>query len=193
VNIIQEIEDYAPFDEKESMDKEVILDFLRKNEDAFDRTNEIGHMTASCFIVDPKLENVLLCYHNIYKSWSWLGGHADGQQDLLQVALKEAKEESGLKNVVPFDSKIFSLETLCVNGHFRKGIYVSSHLHFNVTYLLIGSLDEPLIVNPDENSRLGWFALDDLLKVSTEPWFVENIYPKLIEKTKRLRKMVSVK
>lgn len=185
--IEKEIEEYQPVNEQEEKDKMTMLSFLKENEDAFYRSNKIGHMTSSCFIVNERMDKVLFCYHNIYDSYAWLGGHADGQEDLLSVALREAKEESSLKHIRPYDSKILSLEILCVNGHEKKGEYVSSHLHFNVTYLFIADENDPLFIKEDENSSLKWFSFSDALSVSKEPWFVKRIYPKLIEKVKRIK------
>ena len=187
MKLTSQIEEYVPYDEQEEKDKSMILSFIKGHPDAFLRENEIGHMTASCFIVNEEMTKALLCFHKIYNSWSWLGGHADGDEDLLNVAMKEAKEESGLRNIRPYDGKIFSLETLCVNGHFRKGRYVSSHLHLNVTYLLVASETEKLKIKEDENSGLAWFWLDEVCSASSEPWFVKFIYPKLIEKVRMLK------
>lgn len=185
--IEKEIEEYQPVNEQEEKDKMTMLSFLKENEDAFYRSNKIGHMTSSCFIVNEQMDKVLFCYHNIYDSYAWLGGHADGQEDLLSVALREAKEESSLKHIRPYDSKILSLEILCVNGHEKKGEYVSSHLHFNVTYLFIADENDPLFIKEDENSSLKWFSFSDALSVSKEPWFVKRIYPKLIEKVEKIK------
>ena len=80
----------------------------------------------------------LMAYHNIYDSWAWTGGHADGEADFLKVAIREAMEETGITRVTPVTEDIFSLEVLTVDGHEKKGAYVSSHLHLNVTYLLEG-------------------------------------------------------
>ena len=78
-----------------------------------------------------------MVYHNIYDSWSWLGGTwRMERRDLLAVALREVKEEAGISYVRPVSEEIFSLESLTVDGHVKKGKYVSSHLHLNVTYLL---------------------------------------------------------
>lgn len=187
--LIEKIISYHPYNEQEEKDKKLILDFLNKNEDAFLRSNRIGHMTASCFIVNETMDKALFCYHKIYQSWSWLGGHADGGIDLLHVALKEAKEEAGISSVRPYSEEILSLESLCVDGHKKNGEYVSSHLHFNVTYLLVADEKEKLIINEKENSSLAWFDLDEILVRSSEPWFVKNIYPKLIEKVKKIKAM----
>ncbi len=183
--LIKDIEAYTPFNEQEEKDKEIILSCLKNYPDIFTRDNKVAHMTASSWILDKERKHVLMCYHNIYKSWSWLGGHADGEEDLLAVSIKEAEEESSLTNVTPLSDEILSLEVLTVDGHIKRGEYVSSHLHLNVTYLLTADIHEELHIKADENSGVRWFTFDDALKASTEPWFVEHIYSKLIEKAKK--------
>ena len=182
--LIEKIENYKPFNEQEEKDKPLILDWIRNNENAFTRENTIAHITASAWVVNKDRSKVLMVYHNIYNSWSWLGGHADGETDLLSVALREVREEAGISNVQPVSEEIFSLEALTVDGHIKKGKYVSSHLHLNITYLVEADSDEALFVKPDENSGVAWFTPEDALKKSTEPWFVANVYSKLIKKAK---------
>lgn len=180
--IYREIEKYCPCNEQEQRDKAVILAFLDKNEDAFFRSNLVAHMTASAWIVNPERTKTLMVYHNIYDSWSWTGGHADGETDLLSVALREAREETGIAHVRPVSPEIFSLEVLTVDGHEKRGEYVPSHLHMNVTYLLETEESDTLRICREENSGVAWFALEDALRASTEPWFVERIYKKLNNK-----------
>lgn len=184
MKLAEKLESYVPYNEQEEKDKEFILQCLKHQDHIFTRENEMVHMTASAWIVNLERTKVLMAYHKIYDSWAWLGGHADGETDLLKVALKEVKEESGLKNVRPVSEDVYSLEVLTVNGHVKKGEYVSSHLLLNVTYLLEADEEEVLAVKPDENSGVGWFSLEDALKASTEEWFVKNIYSKLNEKLK---------
>ena len=133
---IRQIENYPPFNEQEEKDKALILGWISNNENAFSRENTVAHITASAWVVNKDRSKVLMVYHNIYNSWSWLGGHADGETDLLSVAIREVKEEAGISNVRPVSEEIFSLESLTVDGHVKKGNYVSSHLHLNITYLL---------------------------------------------------------
>ena len=123
-----------------------------------------------------------MAYHKIYDSWAWLGGHCDGEKDCLKVALKEVREETGVKNVKPVSEDIFSLEILSVDSHMKKGKYVPTHLHLNVTYLLEADENDELFVKEDENSSVGWFGLDEAVKKSNEKWFKENIYTKLNKK-----------
>ena len=97
------IKNYKPKCEQERIDQQAILSFLDRNPDAFYRTNLAGHMTASAIVVDSKMEKVLFAFHNIYNSWSWVGGHNDGNEDFLAVAVDEAKEETGVKNIYPYN------------------------------------------------------------------------------------------
>lgn len=186
--LMDQIENYNPYNEQEEKDKALISDWIRQNADAFSRENKVAHVTASAWVVNPKRDKVLMVYHNIYDSWSWLGGHADGETDLLAVALREVKEEAGISKVRPVSEKIFSLESLTVDGHVKKGTYVSSHLHLNVTYLLEADPEEAVSIKTDENSGVAWFSPEEALERSTEPWFVERVYTKLIEKTERVAK-----
>ena len=180
--LLDEIAAYHPFNEQEERDKNLIFQWIEQHEDAFSRENTVAHVTASAWMVNKDRSKVLMVYHNIYNSWSWLGGHADGETDLLKVALKEAREESGIYHVKPVSEKIYSLEVLTVDGHVKKGAYVSSHLHLNVTYLLQAEETDVLHIKEDENSNVGWFSLGDAVAASTEPWFQEHIYRKLNEK-----------
>ena len=93
---MEQIRRFRPWNEQEERDKALILRFLEEQEDAFLRSNRTAHMTASSWIVNPARDKVLMIYHKIYDSWSWTGGHADGDQDLLAVALREAREETGV-------------------------------------------------------------------------------------------------
>ena len=179
--IREDIEKYCPCCEQEQNDKKLILNFIDKNEDAFERSNSIAHMTASAWVVNRERTKVLMVYHKIYDSWSWTGGHADGEKDLLSVALREVKEETGV-TAHPVSEDIFSLEILTVDGHEKRGKYVSSHLHMNVTYLLEADESDELRVCEDENRGVQWFTLEEALQASTEPWFVARIYRKLNNK-----------
>ena len=179
MKIIEEIKKYRPCNAQEQRDQALILDFLEKNGDAFLRSNLLAHMTASSWIVNPERTKTLMVYHNLYDSWSWTGGHADGETDLLSVALREAREETGIEHVRPLSPEIFSLEVLTVDGHEKRGEYVPSHLHMNATYLLEAEESDTLHICREENSGVAWFTLEEALKASSEPWFVERIYKKL--------------
>lgn len=175
----KEIERYVPFNEQEERDKQIILEILENEDNVLTRENQKYHFTVSAWIVTPDRKKVLMCYHNIYNSWAWLGGHTDGESSLREVILKEVREESGVTNIKFLLDEIFSLEILTVDGHIKKGKYVSSHLHLNITFLLEAEETEKLLINPDENSDLDWIAVEKISIKSSEKWFVENIYSKL--------------
>lgn len=183
MNLAAEIKKYTPVNEQEACDKEFMLRYMMQHANYLNRENQTAHFTASIWTVNKERSKVLMAYHNIYDSWAWLGGHADGMEDLRAVAMRELQEETGVRNAVLVSDEIFSLETLTVNGHFKRGIYVPSHLHLNVTYLAEADEKEELIVNEAENQAVKWWGLEEVLQVCREPWMVEWIYKKLIEKS----------
>ena len=124
MNLYEGIKTYIPVNEQETRDKEIMLKHLASGEDCVTRENLVAHFTASIWIVNKDCTKTLMVYHNLYDSWSWIGGHADE--------------------------------------------------------------NEALTVKEDENSAVKWWAFEEALKVSKEPWFVEHIYKKLIEKCRKL-------
>ena len=180
--LIKQIEEYIPFNKQEERDKAQMLAFLHSGAELITRNNPVAHLTASAWVVSPDRKQVIMVYHNLYKSWSWMGGHADGDWDLLGVAKKEVMEECGLQELTVASPEIFSLEILSVAGHEKKGQYLSSHLHLNVTYLFEADPALPLRIKPDENSGVAWVAVEDIPEKTNEAWFRERIYSKLQKK-----------
>lgn len=186
MKIKQEIEKYRPWNEQEEVDQQIILRYLKEYSDIFYRENPIAHFSASSWIVNEEKTKVLMLFHNIYQTWSWSGGHADGEEDLLKVAIKEAKEETGIYSIKPLTDDIYSMEILCVNGHQKKGKYVASHVHLNITYLLEAKEGEPLRIKPDENSAVKWVKLEEAIEICEEI-FMKEIYDKLNQKLKKYK------
>ena len=183
--LIDEIRAYVPFNEQEERDKQEILRWLETGgEEIYTRKNRAAHLTASAWVVSRDRKYVLMAWHNLYQSWAWLGGHADGEKDLRAVARREAQEESGIEGLAEPTDGLLSLEILTVDGHEKKGEYVSSHLHLNVTYLFEADMEGSLSVKPDENSAVGWISMDELEEKVSEPWMMERIYKKLREKSR---------
>ncbi|SCJ93383.1 NUDIX domain [uncultured Clostridium sp.] len=187
MSLINLIESYIPYNEQEAKDKELILKALSDYDNLLTRENPVMHITSSGYVVNKSRDKVLMIYHKIYNSWAWTGGHADGDADLLYVAIKEAKEETGIKNVIPIVNDIFSLDVITVNGHIKRGSYVSSHLHLNITYLLEADENEELIVNEEETEGVKWLPIDKLSDFCTEEHIIKNIYDKLNKKIKSLK------
>lgn len=187
MELLEQLERYRPWNPQEARDRDELLARLRRGEDLFHRQSA-AHFTASAWVVSPDRDRVLMAYHKLYGSWAWLGGHADGERDLLAAALREVREESGLTDARPVSPDIYSLEILAVNGHEKKGVYVPSHLHLNVTYLLEADPAAPIRPKPDENTRVAWFSPEEALAASSEPWLRERVYKKLNEKLRRFPK-----
>ena len=174
-----DIRAYRPQNEQEEADKRIILEYVDRYPDTvLTRQNEYAHITSSGFVVNADATKVLMAHHNIYKVWAWTGGHADGETDLLAVALREAAEETGV-HARAVSPEIFSLEILTVDGHEKHGRYVPSHLHLNVTYLLEADPTEPIRAKADENAAVRWFSLEDALENCAEEWMVRRVYSKL--------------
>lgn len=186
MHFIDSIKGYIPYNEQEEKDKAVILNCLGIFEDVLTRNNEIAHLTSSAFVVNGTRDKVLVVHHNIYNSWSWTGGHADGEEDLLAVALKELKEETGVSNIHLVTPGIFSLDILPVLGHIKRGEYVSPHLHLSVSFLIEADETDELIVKEDENSGVRWIPLDELNVYSNEP-HMNKVYDKFSSKIRELR------
>lgn len=181
MNYRQEIMDFEPYNEQERTDKARMLEYIDVVQDILVRDNTAAHFTVSAWIVNEDYTKIVMVYHNIYDSWSWTGGHVDGDSNFLRVALKEAEEETGLKDLTPLSEDIYGLEILEVPGHIKKGQQIPPHLHLNVTYLLQASELDTLSIKPDENSAVAWMALDEAIAKTSEPE-MKPIYQKLNDK-----------
>lgn len=179
--------EFVPDNEQEKNDRKIILDYMDRFRDSvLLRDNEVAHITSSGLIMYQALDKVLMVHHNIRDTWAWTGGHADGDPDLLHVAIKEAKEETGVLDIVPLSREIASIDILPVFGHCRNGRYVSAHLHLSVAFLLICDELEPLKVKPDENSGVTWFETGKFTRDHFDSSDV-YLYNKLINRASIMR------
>lgn len=181
MNWIEAIKNYTPYNEQETKDKELILKSISQFDNILTRDNELFHMTSSAFVINKNRDKILMVHHNIYNSWAWTGGHADGEEDLLQVAIKEAREETGVKEIEPIISEIFALDIMPVQAHIKRGKFVAAHLHLNAAYLLKGDENEALVVKIDENTGVKWIPINEVNFYSNEP-HMHKIYNKIIGK-----------
>lgn len=183
--LYEKISGYVPYDDKESEDKAVILDFIASNEDVLTRNNKIAHMTTSAWITNKDRTKLLMIYHNIYDSWAWVGGHADGDEDLLHVVKKEIEEETGLTNIKLLQDDIYGVNIVTVDNHMKRGKIVNSHLHFDVEYLFEADEDEVLRIKEDENSGVKWIDFNEVENYTTEEK-MKPIYKRLTDKLRSL-------
>lgn len=177
---IEELAAFTPGCEQEATDQRAILWYLDQfGDNVLTRDNVIAHITSSGFILNPTLDRALMIHHNIRDAWAWTGGHADSDPDLPAVALREAVEETGASTLRPLSNAIASLDVLVVEGHVKRGRYVSAHLHLSVAYILLCDDADTFRVKPDENTGVQWFDTSAIAAPAFRPHDA-YLYGKLI-------------
>ncbi len=179
------LKSYKAYNEEEEAERQSFIQFLEAFGDkSYDRDNLVGHFSSSCWIVNKERTKALMIFHNMYKTWAWVGGHADGDKDLLHVALKETEEETGLKTVKPVFEKPIDLNVMVVHNHYKRGKFVPRHLHHNPVYLLEADENEPIRIKEDENSDIAWLECDKINDyVSNE--YTKVYYNRIMEKIRK--------
>ena len=175
------INEYQAEIEQEKKDLSLMKQFIAAHDDALLRSNLIGHFTSSVVILNTSKTKILMGYHNIYQSWGWFGGHNDGDPDCLKVAIKEAKEETGLKTFTLACQNPIGIDVIYVGNHIKHGEIVPDHLHLNVTYGLMADESEILIYNENEHQGIAWFDLNDYLDYVKEPRMIP-VYKKMVQR-----------
>lgn len=176
-----QIANYKPYNDEEVCFQKVMLDFLSKNEDALSRENQIAHFTASAWITNKTHTKILMGYHNIYKSWGWFGGHADGNADLYAVVRKEISEECGLTDLTLLSDGIYGLNVLTVEKHIKRGKFVNAHLHLDAVFLFEADEKDAIRMKPDENSGVAWVPIEEIESRVTEEQ-MKPVYRVLLQK-----------
>ena len=154
-----------------------MLDFFNKDENCFQKNNQKGHFTGSAWVVSTDRCQVLMTHHKKLNMWLQLGGHADGIDDLISVAIREAKEESGFDNFVLVSEKIFDLDIHEIPAISEGPI----HLHYDIRFLLEADPKDNRIVVSDESHDVRWIPLDKVVKLNPE-----NSMQRMVKKTSAL-------
>jgi len=164
MSYINDINNYIPKNEQETQDKKVIQEHIKNfPSTVLSRGNEIAHIASSGFIINKDVSKTLMVYHNILNRWAWTGGHADGNENLLEVAIKETYEETGVV-AKPLSNEIASIDILLVPGHTKRGAYVNCHLHLDTAYILVADENDIPTAKPDENSAVMWHPVSFINK-----------------------------
>lgn len=161
--LLTKLREYRPYDQHERDMYETLVRFVETETDCFERHLQIGHITGSAWIIDRNRSQALLTHHFKLDRWLQLGGHADGDPDILRVALREAREESGLEDIRPISQTIFDVDVHPIPA--RGG--EPRHLHYDVRFLLEADSDAPLVIS-GESKDLAWIPLADIAQVTTE-------------------------
>lgn len=151
-----------------------IDEFVRRNPDCFSRALTTGHITGSAWLLDRGLMRVLLTHHRKLDIWVQLGGHADGNPDVAEVALREAREESGIIDVELVAPEIFDIDIHVIPARGKE----PEHLHYDCRFLLRTRSDVDYIVS-DESHDLAWIELDRVREYTTERSMM-----RMVDKTK---------
>ncbi len=186
MNLKKELEKYNSFDEQEERDKKYFLKAIDTFDNILTRDSEFAHFTASAFVVNPTRTKMLVVYHNIFDGWIYPGGHADGEENLLSVALREVEEETAQKAKV-IDPNIFSIQALPTKGHVKRGKYVSAHTHLDFVYFLEADDTKELKYREEESKGVKWIPLEQATD-DTMVDFIRPIHKKLIKKMNQIIK-----
>ncbi len=149
------IASYQPSYQKESVFQEKMLELISTCEDCFLRSCRVGHFTASAFLLNKEMTHSLLMHQTKLDKWMQLGGHCDGNSDILAVAVKEAQEESGINEIKPLSSEIFDIDIHLIppNGNDE------AHYHFDIRFLLHAYNNDRVYKN-HESKELRWIKKD---------------------------------
>ncbi|MEX0849480.1 MAG: NUDIX hydrolase [Candidatus Dependentiae bacterium] len=153
--LLNALELYQPITDTDKKAKQAIQEFVKNNEDCFERSLSIGHITASSWLLNKDGTKVLLMYHAKLNRWVQLGGHCDGDADVLAVAIKEAQEESGIEHIEPVSYEIFDIDVHLIPANAKE----PEHYHYDVRFLLHVTSDEDFIRN-HESKDMRWFGKD---------------------------------
>lgn len=173
-NLLSLLTNYCPTIQEVACKKNMI-NFIQEHEDCFERSLEIGHITASAWLLDKDGSKGLLMHHKKLNKWVQLGGHCDGDSDVLAVAIKEAQEESGIQDIVPVSHDIFDIDIHLIPARGAE----KEHYHYDVRFLLRVTSDEKIMQN-HESKELRWIG-KDLSVLPTQQESVVRMFNKWIE------------
>ena len=134
-----------------------LSDFVESNPDCFERSLKIGHVTGSAWVVNKAGTHVLLTHHKKLNMWLQLGGHADGNTDILDAALCEAVEESGFQTLEPVGTEIFDIDIHLIPRHGD----IQAHNHHDIRFLFVAKKTEDYVIS-DESNELKWILMDEI-------------------------------
>ena len=153
--IISLINRYNPTFAEEFVYKEQILEFIKEHPECFERSCELGHITASCFLLDYTQTKALLMHHAKLDIWVQPGGHCDGDSDVLSVAIKEAQEESGIENIIAISNEIYDIDIHLIPSNKKE----KAHYHYDIRFLLKVDSKDCKVVKNRESKSLKWFDI----------------------------------
>lgn len=163
--ILKLLNEYKPIDLEDKQQQEEIISFVNKNEKCFERELEIGHITGSAWIIDNNYNSILLNNHKKLNTWMQFGGHADGENDILEVTKKEVFEETGLKFISLIYDGIFNLDVHEI-PQFKD---IAPHKHYDIQFLFSTDISAKIEINFEESNEIKWVKIEDVNQYTTDP------------------------
>jgi 8-oxo-dGTP pyrophosphatase MutT (NUDIX family) len=161
--LLDKLRAHRPADAREAEMTARLAQFVAAHSDCFERSLLEGHVTGSAWIVDRERAHALLTHHRKLNKWLQLGGHADGDPDILRVSLREAREESNLDSVRPVSERIFDVDIHAIPARGAE----PAHLHYDVRFLLEADRAAPLVVS-HESRALAWVPFDAIAALNAD-------------------------
>jgi 8-oxo-dGTP pyrophosphatase MutT (NUDIX family) len=178
MDLLAEVVSFRPADPEEVQHHGAILELLRHGRQPFSRQSfEPGHITASCFIVDTSGTRLLLHHHRRLNRWLQMGGHVDPGECAADAALREGREESGLRVLALVVETPIDLDVHAIPA--GKG--EPPHNHYDVRYLARTGSPEAITLDPGESNDLKWVDLAHAAELMDE-----NGSRRVIRKIERL-------
>ncbi len=168
--ILEQLQQYQPFDLNEKAMIGETIAFIQSYANCLERSLAVGHITASAWITDQARQCVLLTHHKKLGKWFQLGGHADGEPDLIKVALTEAREESGLTHFTLVSPAIFDVDIHLIPARQSD----PAHFHYDIRFLLEADRNQPLIIN-HESKALKWIAIDEVANLNNSESIIRMV------------------
>ena len=151
------LKNYQTFDQNEQEMVDRTIDFVQSNPNCFERFLQIGHITGSAWIIDETKQYALLMHHQKLDRWFQPGGHADGETNILEVAIKEATEETGLSTIKILNDTIFDVDVHLIPENKKE----AAHFHYDIRFLFEADKETVLEIN-SESKELKWIKLNNI-------------------------------
>jgi 8-oxo-dGTP pyrophosphatase MutT (NUDIX family) len=160
--LLEALRAYTPESDKEKSDVVELIEFIEANKNCFDRSNLSGHVTGSCWLINPEGNKALLTHHKALNRWLQLGGHSDGDSDTWNVSLREAQEESGIDDINFVSRDVFDVDVHSIPASSKRN--EAEHKHYDVRFLLRAKTEDFAV--RDESNTLQWFSSNELTEMS---------------------------
>ena len=180
MKILEALQNYKTDYEEEKPFIQETIDLIQNSKNPFDRSNTIGHVTGSAWLLNSDGTEVLLTHHKKLNRWLQLGGHSDGSNDTWAVALREAQEESGIEEIEFVNNGIIDIDVQIIPENIKKA--EPQHKHYDIRFLLKAKNNNYIM--SDESNALKWFDNSEVTKLYKDGAINSSMY-RLFEKAQK--------